>query len=76
MVSIIIILYLTYIYIIITAVLLVGYGVEKGLFEIKPYWLIKNSWGEKWGQKGYFMMVRGKGRCGINQQVTSAILDN
>lgn len=56
------------------AVLLVGYGMSKGLFEKKPYWLIKNSWGEKWGESGYFRMIRGKGECGIDQQVTSALL--
>lgn len=53
------------------AVLLVGYGVDKGLWSTKPYWLVKNSWGEK----GYFRMVRGKGMCGINQQVTAVIID-
>lgn len=59
----------------VTAVLLVGYGEHHGLFGTKPYWLVKNSWGVKWGQKGYFMMVRGKGKCGVNEQVTSALLD-
>ena len=58
----------------VSAVLLVGYGEKKGLFETKPYWLIKNSWGTKWGEKGYFRMIRGKGKCGINRQVTSAVL--
>ena len=57
------------------AVLLVGYGSHKGLFGTKPYWLVKNSWGGKWGEKGYFKMIRGKGMCGIDQQVTSAILE-
>ncbi|XP_019851717.1 PREDICTED: cysteine proteinase 15A-like isoform X2 [Amphimedon queenslandica] len=56
------------------AVLLVGYGTEKGLLEDKPYWLIKNSWGIKWGMDGYFKMIRGKGKCGVDQQVTSAVL--
>ena len=58
------------------AVLLVGYGEHEGWFGKKPYWLVKNSWGEKWGQKGYFMMVRGKNRCGLQEQVTSAILED
>ncbi|XP_065839389.1 cysteine proteinase 1-like [Oscarella lobularis] len=56
------------------AVLLVGYGVHDGLLEKKPYWLIRNSWGEKWGMDGYFMLARGKEACGITTGVTSSVL--
>lgn len=42
--------------------LLVGYGTENGL----DYWIVKNSFGERWGEKGYFRITRGEGKdCSI-----------
>ena len=38
------------------AVLLVGYGTQRGALGKKPYWLVKNSWGVKWGTDGYFKL--------------------
>jgi len=43
------------------AVTAVGYGVENGV----TYFTIKNSWGEDWGDQGYFKMEADVNMCGI-----------
>ena len=43
------------------AVTFVGYGEEKGT----KYWKVLNSWGEDWGEDGFFRIIRGVDECGI-----------
>jgi len=50
------------------AVLLVGFGQQHG----KKYWLLQNSWGEDWGEQGFFRMVRGSDESGIESIVVGA----
>jgi len=46
---------------------LVGYGTDK---QYGDYWLVRNSWGTGYGEKGYIRLKRESGtpRCGIDKK--------
>jgi len=52
-------------------VAIVGFGEDAGT----KYWIIRNSWGEVWGEKGYYRIVRGTGACGLNTMVATATMN-
>lgn len=45
------------------SVLLVGWGEDSNSGE--KFWIIQNTWGESWGENGFFRMKRGNDEFGI-----------
>ena len=41
------------------AVVCIGWGELLHDNHLIKYWILKNSWGQDWGEQGYFKMLRG-----------------
>ena len=61
------------------SVLLVGWGEAKGGERDGiggggggPYWIARNSWGDDWGEDGYFRIRRGTDECGVESMAVTA----
>ncbi|GFR00524.1 tubulointerstitial nephritis antigen-like [Trichonephila clavata] len=48
---------------------IIGWGEEVIDNKRLRYWLCANSWGEEWGEQGYFKIIRGQDECDIEMFV-------
>jgi C1A family cysteine protease len=50
------------------AVVCIGWGEEMVKDNLVKYWILKNSWGDAWGEKGYFKLERGVDMASVEAQ--------
>jgi cathepsin X len=49
---------------------IVGWGTDASTNT--PYWIVRNSWGQYWGEQGWFRIVRGQDALGIEEDASWA----
>jgi len=49
-------------------------GVGYDLTASTPYWVLRNSWGTDWGEKGYIRVEYGGNTCGLTSEATSSVI--
>lgn len=63
------------------AVAIVGFGTDTTNKVCQKFWLVKNSWGTDWGEKGFFRICREDdqltfGTCNIRSEPMIALVDD
>jgi len=55
---------------------LVGYGTGKAADgKDHDYWVVRNSWGEAWGDMGFMLLERGQNAAGVEDECVWAVPD-
>ncbi|XP_073445242.1 tubulointerstitial nephritis antigen isoform X1 [Dendrobates tinctorius] len=53
------------------SVKIIGWGALRRP-TIEKFWIVANSWGNKWGENGYFRITRGDNECGVESLIIGA----
>jgi cathepsin B len=55
------------------AIEIIGWGTDTINGTTVDYWSCQNTYGEQWGEKGYFRIRRGTNEIGIEQEVVAGM---
>jgi len=53
---------------------LTGFGVDSS--SNTPFWSVRNSWADSWGESGYIRLLYGQNTCGVADEATIVNISN